>query len=150
MDYIYLSLYEGRRTFVAVFIHRRPMNCYFPVHVGIVGYRFASACELLMSCGVSFDVVDSITSQAKRLNASLSSLSHFESDLREFLLWLTKTEAILMHHEEMTVADSCCTDSEQQWTKLEQSFWVRTFPVHIICIHVYRAISVKLPEVRSN
>jgi hypothetical protein len=65
-----------------------------------------------------------ITSQERRLSNILGSISHFESDMKEFLLWLTKAEVILMHHDEMTVANSACTDSEQQWNKLEHSFWV--------------------------
>jgi chromosome segregation ATPase len=68
-------------------------------------------------------VMMNITSQGKRLSSSLLSLSRFDTDLRDFLLWLTKAEVILMHHDEMTSANSTCTDSEQQWAKLEHSFW---------------------------
>ena len=72
----------------------------------------------------NFLFVHSLTSQDRRLQKTFESVSHFESNLKEFMLWLTKAEVILMHHDEMTVANSECTDSEQQWNKLEHSFWV--------------------------
>jgi hypothetical protein len=65
-----------------------------------------------------------LTSHERRLQSLLSSVSNFESDMKELMLWLTKAEVVLMHHDEMTVANSSCTESEQQWHKLEQSFIV--------------------------
>ena len=54
----------------------------------------------------------SLVEREKSLQNAINAMYRFDSDLKNCLLWLTKVEVVLNHHNEMTV-DANKMDEEQ-------------------------------------
>ena len=56
----------------------------------------------------------------RQLQDRKTSFSAFDTDVKEFLAWLTRAEVALTHYEEMAVTDLCT--SEDQQSKSQRAF----------------------------
>jgi len=81
---------------------------------------------------MAYVCVCSLVEREKLLQNAINAMYRFDSDLKNCLLWLTKVEVVLNHHNEMTVDVNRMDEDQLNHIRdaVRVSLFVLAWPVH--------------------